>query len=294
MDAPPQASAVFGVYAWSRDYERGPAGEMIAWRRYYLAALGPTGRPKSGWPYSTPVPASDPTFGQDGHVYLVTGYVDRWPTEVAPAQRVHLVVALDPDGKARPGWPYALPASVHPQSALDAPGEISVGEPPVVGADGTIFVSAARGELHSGDDLVYALTPDGRLKPGWPFATTLSNAFLAEELVGVAGATPGTLPPVPGAGGIVYVATRVGGMPSAHDEVVALGPDGTVQPGWPFALPARAGVQAVICARPDGAESFRTNACWIRVGLDGIIQFTADLVGVVCLRPDGEPARCPR
>ena len=179
------------VYAEGASYNLGTGGTLIDLRRSYMAALDASGHPTTGWPYSTPVPLSEPTFGSDGTAYLVAGFVIGVSLDLG----VHEVLALAPDGTSRAGWPFALPAGVGPLHTSMGEGQVAVGEPPVVGPDGTVYAAAGKGAWSAGGDLVYALGPDGRVQPGWPYATMLSDGAL---LSGATGGSPGALPPVPG------------------------------------------------------------------------------------------------
>lgn len=116
-----------------------------------VVAISPGGSPRPGWPYrplgeliGPPFDSegggsgSEPVFGPDGTVYLVV-----FRTEVTGV-RVE-VVALDRQGRVKPGWPYRLP--IDPTA-----GEVAS---LTVSPDGRLFVR--------GGDLLLALGPDGRI-----------------------------------------------------------------------------------------------------------------------------------
>lgn len=122
----------------------------------------------AGWPVTAVGPIwSPPALGPDGTTYVVfeQGRVGR-------AQ----IVALDPGGHMRPGWPYRAAAA-----------ESLVG--PAVGADGTVWVAAVR-SAPDAPSRVIALSPSGSVRDGWPI-----------EVPGLLT----TAPPTPGPDGSAYV-----------------------------------------------------------------------------------------
>jgi hypothetical protein len=277
------------VYAEGASFSLGTGGTLIDLRRSYLAALDASGRPTAGWPYSTPVPLSEPAFGSDGTAYLVAGFVIGVSLDLG----LHEVLALAPGGTSRPGWPFVLPAGVGPLHTSMGEGQVAVGEPPVVGPDGTIYVAAGKGAWGAGGDLVYALDPDGKVKRGWPYATVLSDGAL---LSGNVGGSAGALPPVPGPDGTLYLATRAGSGATIHDAVVALGPDGRVRAGWPYVLGATRGVDGVACSRGgSGSATFRPGECWLAFAAGGVLRvgvISGGTVSAACLQPDGKAVSC--
>ena len=230
----------------SRETPRPGSSWAGVWHASYLAALDAGGRPKPGWPYTSAVPVSDPAFGADGTVYLATGFQIGLTQVPAAAQRVHTIVALRLDGTVVPGWPFTLPVGMSPTATATSEGEDMVfGQPPIVGADGTVYLVASKGNWGRDGDVVFALAKDGHLKPGWPYATTLDRGrFLG--VGGVTGGAPGATPPAIGPDGTMYLVRRVGDLRTGHDEVVALAPDGRLRLGWLVALPD----QGVLGTRP--------------------------------------------
>lgn len=279
------------VYAWGEDVRRAD-GVWVEVRSSFLVALAASGHPAPGWPYSVAGPMSDPVFGPDGTGYLVTGYVGGQRALVAPASRRNLIVALQPDGSLLAGWPVEFPADVTPLPVgFEGEGGIPSSQPPVLGPDGTIYATAERIADATGPDLVYAFTPDGTLQHGWPYEARLSDGSLGVECTGCG--IPGTLPPVPAGGGVVYVAERVGSGAAAHDEVAALGSNGRPRPGWPFSFAAGEGVSADACWH--AAADVRYQACWLGFALDGTLVLHVLTRGEsrqACLRPNGEIVDC--
>jgi hypothetical protein len=288
------------VYAWGMDVARRADGSPVAIRSSYLVALDASGYPAPGWPYSVTGPMSDPAFGADGTAYVVTGYVGGWRALVAPTSRRNLVVALRPDGRPRAGWPYEFAADVAPLPPGVGEGEIPPSQPPVVGPDGTIYVTAGQVGGVTSPDLVYAFTAGGSPKRGWPYATRLSDGSLG---VGTTGYSPGALPPVPSSGGVAYLAERVGSGTAAHDEIAALGADGRSLPGWPCSLAGGQGVGASACLRtpasvrfPVAGLVFGQTECWLGFAPDGTLVFEVLAQGTPresCLRPQGGAVDCP-
>ncbi|HVA86816.1 MAG TPA: hypothetical protein VNF73_10940 [Candidatus Saccharimonadales bacterium] len=260
------------------------------WHGSYLAALDAAARPKPGWPYRSAVPASDPSFGADGTVYTTTGFQIGLTGVPAAAQRVHTVVALRPDGTPVPGWPFTLPAGTSPTLTwLTEGNDMVFGQPPTVGADGTVYVVASTGTWGEGGDLVVALSRDGRLKAGWPFATTLGQGGF---VIGT-GSSPGATPPAIGPDGTVYLVRRAGSISTRHDEVVALAPDGKLRSGWPVALPDHAAPSVTAC--PASAGFYL--GCWLRLASDGQLVVSLytdrpDVTSPLCLTTDGARATC--
>jgi outer membrane protein assembly factor BamB len=116
-----------------------------------VEARSPEGRSRPGWPYHPAgaligpsldtdgvVRPKAPAFGPDGTVYLV-----EFQTDASGLQAE--VVALDAEGRHKPGWPYRLPFD---------PTSIDIG-PLAVSLEGRLYVR--------GGDALLALDPDGRL-----------------------------------------------------------------------------------------------------------------------------------
>jgi hypothetical protein len=152
-----------------------------------------------GWPVTAVGPIwSQPTLAPNGTAYVVfeQGRVGR-------AQ----VVALDPDGNMRPGWPYRAAA-----------GESLVG--PSVGADGTVWVAAIPNAPGT-PSRVIALSPSGSVRPGWPV-----------EVSGLLS----TVPPAPGPDGSAYV---VRGDAHGSAQLAGFAGSGRALPCFPVALDRR-------------------------------------------------------
>ena len=123
-----------------------------------VTALSPDGRRRPGWPYRPagdlklpcwPVGDTDgvpsphaPAFGPDGTVYLVVCHADTTGPRLE-------IIALDPQGQLKPGWPYRLPID---------PASMMVG-PLTVSPDGRLFVRGGYGP----NSFLLALNPDGHI-----------------------------------------------------------------------------------------------------------------------------------
>lgn len=116
-----------------------------------VTALSPDGESRPGWPYRPEGqligPCFDsecfgehgaPAFGPDGTVYLTVYHTGSSGVRAE-------VVALDREGRPKPGWPYRLPFDTN---------TVSVGAL-TTSPDGRLFVR--------GGDLLLALDPDGRI-----------------------------------------------------------------------------------------------------------------------------------
>ncbi len=186
-------------------------------RRTVFTVLGADGRTLPGWPRGSTGYASRPVVDSEGTVYYVSA--------------TYRVYAHDVAGEVRTGWPVAAPG------ADDGCGP----ERPSVAPDGTLVVVG---------DEVTALSPDGRLRPGWPYrpAGSLSGPCFDSECYGGHGA------PAFGQDGTVYLVVYHEDQAGIRAEVVALDPQGRVKPGWPYGLPFDAGTISVgrTTVSPDG------------------------------------------
>ena len=228
---------------------------------------------RAGWPYITRTPMSDPAIA-GGFVYVTLG---------TPTTRGSLV-ALDRSGHVRSGWPVALPvpAMTGQVGAGGAPWRNLAA--PSVGPDGTIYVTSI-----TGGTTVVAVSPAGRVLPGWPYRTTL-------PLVTSCGAGTGCgdprVAPLLAPGGRVYVPVRSGSGAAARDRITRLGASGRVTAGWPFVVgPATTHVTGLAMA-PSGVLLVATrstgsspSASLVAVGAAGRVLFRTTLV-----TPSGSPS----
>jgi LysM repeat protein len=180
-----------------------------------VAALGPDGNAKPGWPYTTTDLTSWPVYGPDGTVYLAqtTDAGDR-------------IIALDADGQIKEGWPYPVPGKL--EWTVCGAGCANVPRWPQVLPDGSIYDSFDSG--------IYVVGPDGQARAGWPYV--LPKGTSIPHMLG----TPGwsAIAPVIGRDGRVYVPWYDERSGTPHHDLICLTPAGAMCPGWPIRLPQRA------------------------------------------------------
>jgi len=227
------------------DLNIGPDGTTFVshWREsggLQLLAVDPSGRIKPGWPVAPGASGglwwADMHLGADGTLFMY-GIPD---DGVQPDSSI---TAFGPDGKLRAGWPVTVPdrssyilgpnGTIVVWSLIDDVGELCP-EPrrtlftvlgpdgqtlpgwprgstgyasfPVVDADGTVYYVSA---THR----VYAHDRAGEVKAGWP-----------AEVLGASNPCTGQSPYL-APDGTIYV---------VGNEVVAISPDGSPRPGWPY------------------------------------------------------------
>jgi hypothetical protein len=176
------------IVAWG--YESVEEDISLIARRTEFTVHGPDGRTRPGWPRGSTGAASAPLLSRDGSITYVsaTGKVwrhrpdgtiaDGWPYDagvtvtpwLAPDGRVILLlpesdhsdraVSLTANGKPGAGWPVSLGGPVETSCLFgDTPCVGSID--PVIGPDGTLYVSLANG-------VITAIDTAGRIVPGWP------------------------------------------------------------------------------------------------------------------------------
>jgi outer membrane protein assembly factor BamB len=239
-----------------------------------LAAFGPDGKLRPGWPVSVP-DTGGYTLGPDGTVVLWSWIDNTGELCLEPRRTVFTVVG--PDGRTLPGWPrgstgYAsnpvvgADGTVYYVSAKgnfyahDQAGEIKAGWPvavpgaiggcgptsPYLAPDGTIFVLADDYILGSE---VTARSPDGSSRRGWPYrpAGQLIGPPFDSEGGGYSSHAFGT-------DGTVYLVVFHSDATGVRAEVVALDRQGQLKPGWPYRLQIDpiAGDVASLTVAPDG------------------------------------------
>jgi hypothetical protein len=193
-----------------------------------IVALDAGGRVKPGWPIVAPARAD---FGAlaaspDGSVYL---------EEHASLEIGSVLHRLGADGRDLPGWPLAVPpAFACPAGApydTDDPRTPAVGDPCYppgldIGPDGTAYLTNYR---PAGPRLL-AVDPSARIRTGWPIDLDKQDWSDLHA----------------GPDGVVYLVRRPVGTPTFDPvrgvidedaQLWAFGPNGSVRPGWPVAVP---------------------------------------------------------
>ena len=196
-----------------------------------IIALRPDGSRKAGWPRAGVVVSGFPLsfkVGGDGTVFVATSqnpYVD-YPQTFSRLT----ITAIGTNGKVLPGWPYTSPAA---QQYLDP-------ELLVTGPGGTVcFVNVKPGVDTSGYDVpmdIYCVGRNGKLLPGWPYASAHPLGNLAV-----------------GPDGTVYVAQRTSSeIPTVSPyafpyQVLAIAPNGRAKQGWtPWARSDSQGIAKIV------------------------------------------------
>lgn len=216
------------VVAYGRDPE---PYDSSAIARTRVAVVGTDGLPASGWPVNLEGNASAPAIGADGSIYVA---------QFGAGTASSRVVSFDKAGNIKIGWPAVVPVGYAPFSGEKASEPL----PPVIGADGTVYVAVTNRDWMGS---VLALDSSGAVLPGWPYVLPQAFSDFA------AGGSEGPSNP-----GLVYAPSSSG--PSRlylglEGEIVALAADGSVVPGWPFPEPNSADGLAFwvdFAATPDG------------------------------------------
>jgi hypothetical protein len=204
-----------------------------------LNCLGEDGRDVVGWPYAAQV-LGTPVFGPDG-----TLYVNVYGLAVGGALQSQ-IVAMDPNGQPRSTWrPVDVPATTDPQI--------------LIGSSGTIWVLA---KPHAKPPVLIALDANGT--PDEAFDT--HAAAILGSLEAQSDITDLSL----GADQTLYLTVfRVSASPSKPAEVIALGADGAMRPGWPF---SPGSIFLTVYPAPDGT-------IWVRMGSGGADETRFAMLG---------------
>lgn len=154
-----------------RDLTLTPDGTL-----YYVAPPGKlyardrAGNVKRGWPVAIPGVEhlhcdeagywSCLAVGPEGTAYLMGLSEDD----------AEMIVALGPDGRTLPGWPYVWRDRLKPFRTFSPPWDPGYtgyqrGRGLGLAADGTVYVAVGE----PGGVAIVALDHSGRLKPGWPY-----------------------------------------------------------------------------------------------------------------------------
>ena len=236
------------MYVWKHRSEA-PAGTRYSAGGYSgpaietdIAGVDSAGRLYPGWPLKLNGPVSQPAFGPDGTVYATRG-TSYGPSSPQTTGTSATLLAFDQAGNVRPGWPVSLPAGYW---VLGSEPGISqaASDPPAIAPNGSVYVIAVKdAATGSGDNVVFAVLPNGRPAPGWPRglgAAQLSNVVF--DQTGYGWLATGTF---------IYLVS--------DNRILGLQSDGTLASGWPLSRPCGAAPQWVR-QTPDGGLLVLWNA----------------------------------
>lgn len=210
-----------------RSHEPWPVGdsmEAMGGLRAQVAVIGPDGTISAGWPVRFQQPLSPLVEGPAGRLLAVAGDVQYGP-EPAAREPIgpYVVVSLEPDGVASPGWPVRLPDGVVPQPADTAAGPVAPwGLPPTVGDDGSAVV----------------LIGGGHGPEGFAWVERDGSLATAHELPGTMTVSQGQ-PAAPGGPAIRPVIVRARVLLAVRVELPAAFAGESVRPGWDAPWPDR-------------------------------------------------------
>lgn len=242
-----------------------------------VAAFGPNGQPRPGWPVVVP-DGSGYALGPQGTV-VVWSLIDD-VGELCPSPRRTLYTVLGPDGRTLPGWPrgstgHASAPVVDADGTLyyisataklyahDRAGEVKAGWPVAVpGVDGGCGPAspylAPDGTLFAMGDEIVVVSPDGRPPSGWPYRPSGSQEApcFDSECFGGHGS------PAFGPDGTVYLLVYQPESSGVRAEIVALDRQGQPRAGWPFRLPFNANTVPIYLSSvsPDGRVIVRSGS----------------------------------
>lgn len=198
---------------WS--YDTTGSGAIVAVQRLHLARLDATGQVAPGWPQVIDGPVSAPTIAADGTMYLVAG--DPYGSGTGS------VIALDPTGHPRSGWPARLPTECQGAGQDGAATDLPITQSPVIGRGGLVYVEATCGAR------TMVVTYDGSGKPIVNGGYELPDGAM---IGGLGGGVPGgpRHDLIVGATGLIFFFVQESPQQSA---LIALD-GGRVAAGWPL------------------------------------------------------------
>jgi hypothetical protein len=225
------------IYVWKYKFGAPPgarySGPAIQTK---IGALDPAGRFYTGWPMTFDGPVAQPVFAPDGTVYMTRG-TSYGPGSATPPGPGGTILAFDPFGKPKPGWPASLPAGYWAVGSLPGVSQVS-SDPPTIATDGTVYVMATPSdETPPANAIIEAFNPQGQLLAGWPRAIPFDQLSNAQA----GGAGSGWL--MAGQGGTVYLIS--------DNRILALRSGGPVTRGWPLARPCGQ-APSLVEPSPDG------------------------------------------
>lgn len=226
---------------------------------------------RPGWPVSFEGLPSTPAFGDDGRIYVTVG------TMRDDSEQTSRVIAYDVAGAQVAASPELGIATADPGvDCVTGPPE-----PPTLAADGSAYV------WKTGEASIYALDPDLRVRPGWPFQQPEGAPI--DACAGAEGlccdwrfSTPRA---VGGDGSLYLVLERA--RSKVGESVAAFGRDGRVRSGWPVVLrnPRAAfeevvvgGDQTVYAVATEPEAGDRWSSTLLAINADSSIRFRVTVV----------------
>jgi len=185
-----------------------------------ITALELAGIP-AGWPASFDGIASGPAFGSGGRTVVTVGSYVR---------RTSRIIAFDRAGRAVTSAELPIATGALLEFGVDGTYECGVPSPrpPLVAADGTIFV------FSEVDTATLAIDASLELMRGWPYQPLAP--FVDRYAPTEGDLTCGSLAlPAVGLDSTLYLPLQARDE-SVGGSLVAVGPDGRVRPGWPVEL----------------------------------------------------------
>jgi outer membrane protein assembly factor BamB len=193
-----------------------------------LHRLGASGQDLPGWPFEVPAsftcPAGQPYYIDDPRTPAVNDPCHPPSLDIAPNGTAYLrnhrpagprLIAIDPSGEIRPGWPIALDDQEWTDQQLGSDGTVFLLRRPI----GSQRWDAVRGVIDDDAEL-WAFSPNGQPRPGWPVPVPNIGSYLL--------ATHGTV--------VVWSLIDLVGELCAQPRrtvFTVLDPDGRTRPGWP-------------------------------------------------------------
>lgn len=183
-----------------------------------LHRLGSDGRDRPGWPFKLPRDFTCPAGDVSGDpCYPLTVHVASDGTVYLTSHRAAeaRLIAIDPSGVVKPGWPTVVGEHGSDDQQLGPDGTMYlISRPP-----GTPTWDPVKGLIDNGAQL-WAYGPNGRLRSGWPISVPNIGGFLIDPL-----------------GDIVVwsLVDDVGELCRSPRRTVYTigGPDGRIRSGWP-------------------------------------------------------------
>ena len=222
---------------------------------------------RAGWLVEVKGRPSGLAFGRGGRIYV---------TE--PQGAGSRILPFNGEGRPLPVRSDALP--VMATSAYRGAGPFDGAPPPVVAEDETVFLVTE----HQGTT-VFSLDGVGAVLAGWPYHDLIGLQW-SYSPPGDTGGSSYRLDPAVGPGNVLHLLNppreaTVGGT------VVAIGPDGTVRPGWPVGLKRPGAEFWSVVVGPDGTayvlavepeRGDTSSASLLAIAPDSTVRYTISII----------------